>query len=148
MSRVDSTSTKIAGRVSVLHFWAHFVGAGALAMLAWGGALGAFRPWGLAIAALLVARAASVIVLGTRWWVTDQQIVQSVGVVSRHTSEIEIQTLEDVEVRQGWIGRWLDVGSVLVRGQDRRVVLSGVRHPATLAQLLRGRRDAPPTNDA
>ena len=148
MSSVFSKSTQIAGRVSVLHFWPHLVGAGALALLTWSGAAGAFGPWALSIAALLVARAASVILLGTRWWVTDQQVVQSVGVVSRHTSEIEIQTLEDVEVRQSWIGRWLDVGSVLVRAPGRRVVLAGVRHPAELARMLRGRRGAAPTDDA
>jgi len=145
MSRVDTTATEIAGRTSVLHFWRHYVAAGALLLLGFvglgaeaGGLLRELAPWSLIAGALLVVHALAVLFLGTRWWVTRDRVVQSAGVVSRHTQEFEITELCDVEVQQGPIARLLNVGS-LRSGQGKRTVLSGIRNPASIAALIRER---------
>ena len=85
-----------------------------------------------------MVHALAVLCLGTRWWVTRDRVVQSAGVVSRHTQEFEIADLCDLEVRQGPIARLLNVGS-LRSASGKRTVLSGIRNPASIAALIRER---------
>lgn len=155
MPRVDEKQTRWSGRISGLYFWKRYLIAAVLlaAGLADPGplALGSLAPWLVAAGALLLGWTLATVFFGGRSWVTTEQVVQSTGVVSRHTSELRIGELQGVEVRQGWIERLLKIGSVAVSSQSRdsAVVLSGVRDPDALADLIReqnqaGGEDGPP----
>ena len=143
MGRVDTRATRWAGRISGLHFWRHYLLA--VPLLVIGITLRgefAWAPWLIVAGALLLLRALALLFLGDRWWVTQEQIVQSEGVVSRHTRELLIEELDDIEIHQSWVERLLDIGSVRLRraGQEKaEIVLSGVRKPANLVGAIRER---------
>ena len=120
----------------MLHFWKHYLLA---ACLFAAGQLGAPAAWLNAAALAVLGHAAAVLAFGTRWWITREEVVRSSGVVSRHTTQVAIPALRDVQVRQGPIARWLGVGSLRLSsgGRKRPLVLRGVRAPARLAALLR-----------
>jgi uncharacterized membrane protein YdbT with pleckstrin-like domain len=67
--------------------------------------------WGL----LLLLRAWLVRVT-TEIVVTDRRIIYKVGLVARHTEEMNLSKVETVDVDQGLAGRILDYGSLLIRG--------------------------------
>ena len=144
MSKVD---TGTGGRTSALHFSAHFIVGGLCLVLggshwsraAEGGLLTALAPWLLLVGLGLLVRALAVLLFGTRWWITKDQVVQSAGVISRSTSITPIERLSRVEVRQSWIGRWLGIGAVRLEGDGspQAVTLCGVRSPGSVAARIR-----------
>lgn len=143
MARVDTGASRSAGRISGFHFWKHYLLAAPLIVT--GITLGDEPPWALWLVVagcVVLARALALLFFGDRWWVTEDQIVQSEGVVSRHTQELAIDELDGIEVRQGWVERLLDIGSVRLRrsGCDKAdIVLSGVRAPAAVVRAIRER---------
>ena len=145
MARVDRDAARCSGRTSGLHFWSYYLVAallvvgGAVTLPAGEGALGALAPLAIALGAIVLLRALAVLIFGTRWWVTAERVVQSAGVISRQTSELDIRHLREVEVRQGRLGRLLGIGSVRVSSAEpsEPVVLSGVRGPEHVADLIR-----------
>jgi len=48
--------------------------------------------------------------------VTDRRIIHKVGLVARHTEEMNLSKVETVDVDQGLAGRILGYGSLLIRG--------------------------------
>ncbi len=75
------------------------IGAAALLLL---GLLLLLRAW--------VTRATTEIV------VTDKRVIHKVGLLARHTAEMNLSKVETVDVDQGLGGRILGYGSVLIRG--------------------------------
>ena len=142
MARVNPRKARAYGRSSVFAFWKHYAVACLLlvlgvAQLPAGSPLTGIAPWLLAAAALVLLKVAASLALGTRWWVTDNQVVQSSGVVSRHTEELPLCELSEIRVEQGPIAGLLDIGTVaLVWGERRRLLLRGVRSPRELERLL------------
>ncbi len=150
MPRVDEKRTRYSGRVSVLYFWRRYLIAAlllAVGLYLHGGAeagagpgLAWAAPWLIAAGAGLPCWTLAVVFFGARYWVTSDHVVHSLGVVSRHTHELEIGRVSDVEIRQGWIERLLNIGSIWLRTGEREgsaVTLSGIRDPEALAQLIR-----------
>ena len=68
----------------------------------------------IGLAGLILLHAAAVVCFGTRWWITSGEVVQSRGVVSRHTEDLWLADLSRGEVKQDFVERLLGVGSISV----------------------------------
>lgn len=154
MPRLESSTIRSSGRSSGLSFWPHYVAAGALIgvaiLLEIGNSAGRLALWLGIFGAAVLLRPLAVLCFGTRWWLTRDQVVQSAGVISRHTTELDLQDLHKVEVRQGPIARLLNVGSVHVSCEvdtERELVLSGVRDPDRVASSIRSETDEAPSGE-
>jgi uncharacterized membrane protein YdbT with pleckstrin-like domain len=56
-----------------------------------------------------------------RWWtteiaVTDRRVIYKTGFIQRNTTEMHMDKVESVEVKQSVLGRILDYGDVEIRG--------------------------------
>jgi len=94
------------------------------------GALAAIAAWQVpSVSTPALAVAALLVVLGVfaflRWWiaritteivVTDRRVIHKVGLISRHTEEMNVSKVETVDVDQGLAGRIFGYGTVLIRG--------------------------------
>src|SRR5712691_4098024 len=73
-----------------------------------------------------------------RWWtteiaVTDRRIIHKTGFIWRNTTEIAMDKVESVEVKQGVLGRILDYGDVRIRGVgSQSEPLRTIAHPLEL----------------
>src|SRR5262245_12828402 len=77
----------------------------------------------LAIAAWLCLAAGLVLLARTwfHWWtteiaVTDRRVIYKTGFVRRNTTEMHMDKVESVEVKQSILGRLLNYGDVEIRG--------------------------------
>ncbi len=68
------------------------------------------------IIALVLAAPAWIKRLGTEIAVTDRRIISKSGLVQRHTTEVNIDKVESVDVDQPILGRLFGYGSITVRG--------------------------------
>ncbi len=143
MPMVDDRQARWSSGISLLFFWKRcsFAIVLLIAGLAWpdAHAWSAAAPWLVAAAVGILAWTLAIVFYGGRHWVTSDQIVQSIGVVSRHTQELDVRSLQGVAVRQSWIERWLRVGSVRLATGGRDLVLNGVKDPNDVAELIRER---------
>jgi uncharacterized membrane protein YdbT with pleckstrin-like domain len=85
---------------------AHWLGHGAVVIAAW-------LCFGAGL--VLIARA------WFKWWtteiaVTDRRVVSKTGFIWRNTTEMHMDKVESVEVKQSILGRILDYGDVEIRG--------------------------------
>ena len=69
----------------------------------------------LAVGAVLIAHA------WFKWWtteiaVTDRRVISKKGFIRRETTEMHMDKVESVEVKQSVLGRLLDYGDVEIRG--------------------------------
>lgn len=147
MPRVDDRQTRWSGGISFRYFWKRGLVAAALLVAgsSWplGHAWAPAAPWLVAAGVVILAWTLAVVFFGGRQWLTSDQVVQSMGVVSRHTQELDLRSLTGVAVRQSWIERLLRVGSVRLAGSGRDLVLAGVKDPDQVADLIRERATAP-----
>jgi uncharacterized membrane protein YdbT with pleckstrin-like domain len=68
------------------------------------------------IIALVLAVPAWIKRLGTEIAVTDRRIISKSGLVQRHTTEVNMDKVESVDVDQSILGRLFGYGSITVRG--------------------------------
>ncbi len=68
------------------------------------------------IIALVLAAPAWIKRLGTEIAVTDRRIISKSGLVQRHTTEVNMDKVESVDVDQSILGRLFGYGSITVRG--------------------------------
>jgi uncharacterized membrane protein YdbT with pleckstrin-like domain len=146
MAQVSKTDTRWASRPSPLHHWPRWLLALGLAATAWllpADAPGEASDWLLVGAAVVGLWTAVSWWFGGQAWVTEEKVVQSRGVVSRHTTEVRIVRVDEVEVKQSGIELLLGIGRLRLRSNDaseQPVTLRGVRHPAEVARLIRDQR--------
>lgn len=144
MAESDQVNTRIAGRTSLRSFWKHYLVAGVLLIAAT--RLEQTPAMLLAtLATAVLVHVAVVICFGTRWWINGADVVQSRGVVSRHTEQLRLADLSQVDVKQDLIERLLDVGSVSVANPEDShptLTLRGVRRPHQLMRLLKKDSDS------
>jgi membrane protein YdbS with pleckstrin-like domain len=99
----------------------------------------------LAVVALVLLRLAKlgvgiVRLRSQRYRVTNQRLVLESGVLSKRIGEIDMRTVDDVELRQRPLPRMLGIGDIAIVSTDRqaaRVVLLGVEDPRALRELIR-----------
>jgi membrane protein YdbS with pleckstrin-like domain len=75
-----------------------------------------------------------------RYRLTTQRLVVTTGLVSRHVEEVELYRVKDVTVQQGFFGRMLNYGNVLVQVNDAStpyVLLRNVERPLQLKEQIR-----------
>lgn len=53
----------------------------------------------------------------TEMGVTNKRVIQKTGIVSRHSEEMKLSSIETVEIEQGIMGRLLGFGTVKVTGK-------------------------------
>ncbi len=75
-------------------------------------------------------------------FITGHHLIVTKGVVSRSQIAYELQQLTQVEVKQGWIGQWLNFGTIHltfmpVPGAPQELVLLDMAHPNDCATVLR-----------
>jgi uncharacterized membrane protein YdbT with pleckstrin-like domain len=86
----------------------------------------------LAVGLILMAKA------WFKWWtteiaVTDRRVIHKTGFIRRKTTEIAMDKVESVEVRQSVLGRILDYGDVQIRGVGTQSEpLKTIAHPLEL----------------
>ena len=75
-------------------------------------------------------------------FISGHHLMVTKGVVSRNQTTYELQQLTQVEVKQGWIGQWLNFGTVHltfmpVPGAPQELVLLDMAHPNACATVIR-----------
>jgi len=69
--------------------------------------------------------------------VTNQRVLYKSGIVTRHTTEMNISKIETVDVVQGIGGRLLNYGTLLIRGTGETLEpLRQVMAPLTLRNAI------------
>jgi uncharacterized membrane protein YdbT with pleckstrin-like domain len=75
---------------------------------------------------------------GTEIVVTNQRVLYKSGIVTRHTTEMNISKIETVDVVQGIGGRLLNYGTLLIHGTGETLEpLRQVMAPVTLRNAIR-----------
>jgi uncharacterized membrane protein YdbT with pleckstrin-like domain len=72
-------------------------------------------------AGVLLAIAAWLKRFGTEIAVTDRRVVYKTGLIRRHTTEINMDKIESVDVDQSVLGRMFGYGTVTIRGTGEAV---------------------------
>jgi uncharacterized membrane protein YdbT with pleckstrin-like domain len=82
------------------------------------------------IIALVLAIPAWLKRFGTEIAVTDRRIISKTGLVQRHTTEVNMDKVESVDVDQSIFGRLFGYGSITVRGTGEGIAtLHNIAHP-------------------
>lgn len=77
--------------------------------------------------------------LTVRYRLTTQRLLRETGILSRTDDRILVIEIDDVTVRQGFVDRMLDVGSVVLHTSDDStpvLTMSGIEQPRHLADLI------------
>jgi len=74
--------------------------------------------WAAAVAAVgpIVFLRVMVPIWTTEIGVTSERVILKQGFLNRHTDEIELPSIEEINVDQGFLGRLLGIGRVTIRG--------------------------------
>lgn len=66
----------------------------------------------------------------TEMGVTSKRVIRKTGVIMRDTSEIRLNKVESVSVKQGFLGRMFGYGDVIISGSGGNdAVMKGVKDP-------------------
>jgi len=68
------------------------------------------------VASIILGAQVMITISTTEFAVTDRRVIAKTGFIRRHTLEIFLSKIESVAIRQTWLGRLLDVGTVTVTG--------------------------------
>ena len=71
---------------------------------------------------------------------SDQRLLETTGLLSRQTEELELYRVKDISVEKPWLQRLFGRGRVVLRTSDRstpQVVLNAVEKPAAVARVIR-----------
>jgi membrane protein YdbS with pleckstrin-like domain len=89
---------------------------------------------------LLVLAPKAIANQGCKYRLTTQRLVLATGLVARRVEEIELYRVKDVTVSQGFLGRLLGFGTVIVHGNDSstpRLTLSPINNPTRIKEQIR-----------
>lgn len=69
--------------------------------------------------------------------VTDRRFIRKTGWISRDTNEIELRSIEEVNLKQTILGRLLGYGTIIIRGTGAGVVPSpGIARPREFQKAI------------
>ena len=68
--------------------------------------------------------------------VTDRRVGRKSGIIARRVDEFFIRQIESVEIKQGFVGRLFNYGSVLVHGTGGDPMVCVVDDPKFLKQII------------
>ena len=73
----------------------------------------------------------------TELGVTNKRVIYKTGIISRHSEEMKLKSIETVEIDQGVFGRLFGFGSVKVTGQGTSdVVFKGINDPMSVKRAI------------
>ena len=77
--------------------------------------------------------------------VTDHRVIRRVGLIARETQQAPLDKIQDITVEQGWLGRLLDYGDVILETAAERgtLVFPFVANPETFRNRLWGQGPRP-----
>ena len=80
--------------------------------------MGALNPWTylLILAPLLLFLHIWLVINSTELALTNKRVIAKTGIFTQQTSELLLGQIESVEVEQGLLGRFLNYGTVTVKG--------------------------------
>jgi uncharacterized membrane protein YdbT with pleckstrin-like domain len=93
----------------------------------------------LLVAAFLVGRFAYwyAKMNATALLVTNRRVVLQSGVLSNQSSEFPLETVNDIQVDQRFLGRLMDVGDIVITAGGRQMVMMAVEQPLAVADRIR-----------
>jgi membrane protein YdbS with pleckstrin-like domain len=77
--------------------------------------------------------------------VTDHRVIRRVGLVARETQQAPLDKIQDITVEQGWLGRLLDYGDVILEtaAEHGTLVFPFVANPEAFRNRLWGQGPRP-----
>jgi uncharacterized membrane protein YdbT with pleckstrin-like domain len=72
--------------------------------------------------------------------ITDMRVIMRIGLISNNTSEIELQHIRGMNVRQNILERLLGIGTVLIissADDTIEVVFEGISNPVRIKDMIR-----------
>ena len=129
------------------HFnWLYYVvawGALALALADAALLLNSHRPqwlaWGVAGVGAFVFLRIMYWVMTTEIGLTNRRLIVKRGFPSRHTQEMELRAIEEIELDQGILGRLFGYGRIDVQGTgDDNVKVPAIAHPLAFLRAVEG----------
>jgi len=75
-----------------------------------------------------------------RYRVSNQRILIESGALSRRIDEVDMRTVEDIEVKQRFLERFLGIGQIAIVAADKkmsRFSLLGIENPREVRELIR-----------
>ena len=77
---------------------------------------------------------------GTECGVTNKRVVSKKGIISRNVSEMNLTSIESVNIDQGVLGRVLKVGTLKISGRGTTaVVFSNIDDPISIRKLIQNK---------
>ena len=105
-------------------------------------------PWMIAVALTALFLVLGFIALIRAWWriftteiaVTTHRVIYKRGFITRHTDEMNIDKIESVAVDQSILGRFLDYGTIDIRGTGAGIEqLKRIAHAIELRNAITSR---------
>lgn len=90
---------------------------------------------------LFVVGLAAIFRLRYLFTITDDRVMQKVGLIARNTNEIKLRHIRGINVRQGIIERLLGIGTIEMSsaaGGGVEVIFKGIRDPHGVKERIRG----------
>ena len=67
---------------------------------------------------------------------TNKRVIVKTGIIGVKTEEMRLEKVENVEIRQGILGRMLNYGNVVVTGAINKVTYGGIENPNKFKTLV------------
>ena len=91
----------------------------------------------IAFSFILIGIPSLIKLLFTEYGLTNKRVVTKTGMISRNTEEMKLNKVENVEIKQGIIGRIFGFGNVVVTGTgSSKVVISNVSGPLNVKKKI------------
>ena len=104
------------------------------------------RDWSLGlyfaiIVVMLLIPFALIAYFGSEFGVTEKRLISKKGIISRNASEMNLDSIESVNVDQGVIERIINVGSLKISGRGTTIVeFSSIDNPVEVRKLIQNKK--------
>lgn len=71
-----------------------------------------------------------------KYGITNNEVVKIEGIITKKTISIPHQSIADVKVFKGVIGRIFNFGNVEVKGFKNGIVMKGIREPEVIGKII------------
>lgn len=98
----------------------------------------------VALVALGITAARYLVIRSRQYGVTDRRVIRQVGILSKVSTDASLDKVNNVEMRQSFLGRLLDYGDVEVdtASEVGSTLFAQIRHPAELKRAVSAAGDA------
>jgi uncharacterized membrane protein YdbT with pleckstrin-like domain len=71
-----------------------------------------------------------------QYLITNAEVIRIEGIISKKTFSIPYQSVADIRVIKGAIGRIFNFGDVMVKGIKEDIIFKGVRNPEVIGKVI------------